>query len=78
MKSINTASDNSSENSSSNINNTQDLGKKSSNNSTKSEIELVDKKIIKCINEINSLKQKMQSKFCFLWPFFLGIAIFPF
>ena len=61
MNSINTAgaSDNSSDNSSSIINTNQVFSKK--NNSTKSEIEIVDQKIIKCINEINFLKQKIQS-----------------
>ncbi|CAF0800592.1 unnamed protein product [Brachionus calyciflorus] len=43
-----TASDNSSDSASNN------------KRSTKSEIEIIDKKIIKCINEINSLKQKKQ------------------
>lgn len=29
--------------------------------STKSEIEIIDQKIIKCINEVNYYKQKIQS-----------------
>lgn len=33
----------------------------SNKKSTKTEIEIIDQKIIKCINEINTLDQKIQS-----------------
>ncbi len=61
-------SDNSSDNSSSNIHKKSGGGggvDAASGNNTKSEIEIVDQKIIKCINEINFLKQKIQSKVLF-------------
>jgi hypothetical protein len=60
-------SDNSSDNSSSNIHKKSGGGGVDavSGNNTKSEIEIVDQKIIKCINEINFLKQKIQSKILF-------------
>jgi hypothetical protein len=35
---------------------------KKTTSSHKSDLEIVDQKIIKCINEINYLKQKIQSK----------------
>lgn len=61
MSTINntTASDNSSDSAS--------INKKS----TKSEIERIDQKIIKCINDINHFKQKIQSNFslCFILVF---------
>ena len=60
-----TTSDNSSDNSMTNIKKKSGGGDGGTGGSTKSEIEIVDQKIIKCINEINFLKQKMQSKFCF-------------
>ena len=60
-------SDNSSDNSSSNVHKKSGGGgvDAASGNNTKSEIEIVDQKIIKCINEINFLKQKIQSKVLF-------------
>lgn len=63
-----TTSDNSSDNSMSNMKKKFE-GEASGvgNGSTKSEIEIVDQKIIKCINEINFLKQKIQSKFYFIF-----------
>ena len=61
-----TTSDNSSENSMSNMKKKFEVEAGGvANGSTKSEIEIVDQKIIKCINEINFLKQKIQSKFYF-------------
>lgn len=60
-----TASDNSSDSASNN---------KKTTSSHKSEIEIVDQKIIKCINEINYLKQKIQSiELNFYFKLFLNI-----